>query len=147
MSQSFCNRQDYAPWVVWFCFGEGWLVVFFLPGKPFHSATRKDTFSQIQPTLPPFLCPLLDAMDITGYNKLYSNHASFNLHGHLCLSTNYKTDQWLCKTGSNIAKLVVHSHLSANELWERITFKSPKAMTYLSILGLQISQKCGILQC
>lgn len=40
----------------------GWLG-FFLPGKLFHIATRKTILSQTS------LCPLLDAMDITGYKN------------------------------------------------------------------------------
>jgi len=51
-----------------------------IPGKPFQNATGKATLSLKQRKVSPSLCPLIVAKDITGYNKLYSNNASFNLH-------------------------------------------------------------------
>lgn len=80
MSQSFCNRQDYSPWVVLVLFWGGLVGLFTLPGKPLQNAPRKATLSQTQRKVASSLCPLLVAKDITGYNKLHSHNASFNLH-------------------------------------------------------------------
>lgn len=56
----------------------GWFV--FSSRKAFSKCTRKATLSQTQRKVASSLCPLLVGKAITGYNKLHSNNASFNLH-------------------------------------------------------------------